>query len=64
MINRPVTLSARRTGSCRILSLVLDELNLELLGLTAHLDKVDLRAPATAPAAGSASSSAAWPTPT
>lgn len=43
VINQPVTLSARRGGSCRILSLVLDELNLELLGLTAHLDKVDLR---------------------
>ena len=42
-IRQPVRLSQIRAGSCRILQLVLDELDLTLLGLNVHLDKVDLR---------------------
>jgi len=32
-----------KQGSCKILTLVLDQLDLTLLGLNVHLDKVDLR---------------------
>ena len=42
-VTKRVTLSAKKSGSCRILKLVLDELDLTLLGLNVHLDKVDLR---------------------
>ena len=35
-------LAATTGGSCRVLHLFLDQLNLRLLGLTAHLDKVNL----------------------
>lgn len=42
VIRQQVTLSARRGGSCRILNLTLDELQLNLLGLHAVLDQVKL----------------------
>lgn len=42
-VKQKVTLQARRGGSCRILRLVLEELDLTLLGLNVHLDRVDLR---------------------
>ena len=42
-IKQPVTLAVKRGGSCRILSLVLDQLDLKLLGLNVHLDKVNLQ---------------------
>jgi len=41
-IKQPVTLAVKSGGSCRILSLVLDELDLKLLGLNVHLGKVNL----------------------
>jgi hypothetical protein len=41
-VTKKVTLQAQRRGTCRILRLVLDELNLELLGLRIHLDRVVL----------------------
>jgi hypothetical protein len=37
-----VSFAVKAGGSCRILSLVLDELDLRLLGLNVHLDKVNL----------------------
>lgn len=37
-----MALTASTGGSCRVLHLFLNELNLQLLGLTAHLDKVTL----------------------
>lgn len=42
-VTQKVRLSQVRGGSCRILRLVLEELDLSLLGLNVHLDKVDLR---------------------
>jgi hypothetical protein len=42
-VRKKVTLSQARGGRCTILTLVLDELDLTLLGLNVHLDKVDLR---------------------
>jgi hypothetical protein len=42
-IKQPVTLAVKRGGSCRILGLVLDQLDLKLLGLNVHLDKVNLQ---------------------
>jgi hypothetical protein len=42
-IKQPVTLAVKSGGSCRILSLVLDQLDLKLLGLNVHLDKVNLQ---------------------
>ncbi len=42
-IQQPVRLTQVRGGGCRILTLVLEELDLSLLGLNVHLDKVDLR---------------------
>lgn len=42
-INQPVTLAVKSGGSCRILSLVLDQLKLNLLGLNVKLDKVNLQ---------------------
>jgi hypothetical protein len=42
-VTKQVTLSQVRRGGCRILTLVLEELDLTLLGLNVHLDKVDLR---------------------
>jgi len=41
-IRQPVSFAVKAGGSCRILSLVLDELDLRLLGLNVHLDKVNL----------------------
>src|SRR5690348_12953427 len=42
-IKQPVTLAVKSGGSCRILGLVLDQLDLKLLGLNVHLDKVNLQ---------------------
>jgi hypothetical protein len=42
-IKQPVSLAVKRGGSCRILALVLDQLDLKLLGLNVHLDKVNLQ---------------------
>ena len=42
-IKQPVTLAVKQGGSCRILGLVLDQLDLKLLGLNVHLDKVNLQ---------------------
>jgi hypothetical protein len=42
-IRQPVRLTQVRGGGCKILTLVLEELDLRLLGLNVHLDKVDLR---------------------
>jgi hypothetical protein len=42
-VTQDVTLAQARRGGCRILSLVLDELDLTLLGVNVHLDKVNLR---------------------
>jgi hypothetical protein len=42
-LKQTVTLSVKSGGSCRILSLVLDELKLNLLGLNVKLDKVNLQ---------------------
>ena len=41
-VRQHVTLSAKRTGRCSILTLNLDTLDLELLGAHPHLDKVKL----------------------
>jgi len=43
VLRQPVTLTVKRGGNCRILTLVLDELTLNLLGLNVHLDKVNLQ---------------------
>jgi hypothetical protein len=40
--HQAVTLTAATGGRCRVLHLFLDQLNLRLLGLTAHLDRVTL----------------------
>src|SRR3954453_15541993 len=42
-LKQPVTLAMKSGGSCRILSLVLDQLKLDLLGLNVKLDKVNLQ---------------------
>lgn len=42
-IRQPVSFAVKSGGSCRILSLVLDQLDLKLLGLDVHLDKVNLQ---------------------
>lgn len=41
-VHSRVALTASTGGSCRVLHLFLNQLNLQLLGLTAHLDKVTL----------------------
>ena len=41
-VTKKVTLAAARTGTCTILTLTLDTLELKLLGLEVHLDKVVL----------------------
>ena len=41
-ISKQVTLAATRSGSCTVLTLDLEELNLNLLGLNVHLEKVVL----------------------
>lgn len=41
-VRQKVKLSARTGGGCEVLHLFLDQLNLQLLGLTAHLDQVTL----------------------
>jgi hypothetical protein len=41
-VKQKVTLSAGKGGSCRVLHLYLEKLDLTLLGLNAHLDKVNL----------------------
>ncbi len=40
---QPVSLAVKSGGSCKILSLVLDQLKLNLLGLNVSLDKVNLQ---------------------
>jgi hypothetical protein len=42
-VKKKVTLSAAKSGKCTILTLTLDTLDLTLLGLNVHLDKVDLK---------------------
>jgi len=42
-VKKKVTLAASKGGRCTILTLTLDTLDLTLLGLNVHLDKVDLR---------------------
>jgi hypothetical protein len=42
-VTKKVRLAAKKSGRCRILTLVLDQLDLTLLGVNVHLDKVDLR---------------------
>jgi hypothetical protein len=42
-VRKKVTLAAARSGKCTILTLTLDTLDLTLLGLNVHLDKVDLK---------------------
>ncbi len=42
-MRKKVSLQVSRRGSCRILTLTLEQLDLTLLGLNVHLDKVDLR---------------------
>lgn len=42
-LKQNVTLAVKSGGSCRILSLVLDQLKLNLLGLNVKLDKVNLQ---------------------
>jgi hypothetical protein len=42
-VRKKVTLAAARGGRCTILTLTLDTLDLTLLGLNVHLDKVDLK---------------------
>jgi hypothetical protein len=42
-VTKRVTLAAKKSGRCRILKLVLDQLDLTLLGLNVHLDKVVLQ---------------------
>jgi hypothetical protein len=41
-IRQKVKLTAKTGGSCQVLHLFLDQLNLQLLGLNAHLDQVTL----------------------
>jgi len=41
-VRKRVTLQVQQTGNCNILTLTLDQLDLTLLGLHVHLDKVDL----------------------
>ncbi len=41
-IHQTIALSAKTGGSCRVLHLFLDQLDLKLLGLNAHLDRVTL----------------------
>ena len=41
-VRQRIALTAATGGSCRVLHLLLDQLNLKLLGLTAHLDRVTL----------------------
>jgi hypothetical protein len=42
-VKRKVTLAAAKKGGCNILTLTLKQLNLKLLGLNVHLDKVNLQ---------------------
>jgi hypothetical protein len=42
-VSKKVSLQVARRGSCRILTLILEELDLTLLGLNVHLDRVELR---------------------
>jgi hypothetical protein len=42
-VRKRVTLQVQQTGACNILTLRLDQLDLTLLGLHVHLDKVNLR---------------------
>jgi hypothetical protein len=42
-VRQKVNLAVARKGSCNVLTLTLDTLDLTLLGLNVHLDKVDLR---------------------
>lgn len=42
-VRQKVNLAVAKKGSCNVLTLTLDTLDLTLLGLNVHLDKVDLR---------------------
>jgi hypothetical protein len=42
-VSKKVSLQVSRRGRCRILTLILDQLDLQLLGLRVHLDRVELR---------------------
>jgi len=42
-VKQKVNLAVAKKGSCNVLTLTLDTLDLTLLGLNVHLDKVDLR---------------------
>jgi hypothetical protein len=42
-VRQRVNLAVSKKGSCNVLTLTLDTLDLHLLGLNVHLDKVDLR---------------------
>ena len=42
-VTKKVRLSLAKRGSCKILTLVLEQFDLMLLGLNVHLDKVDLQ---------------------
>ncbi len=42
-VKQKVNLAVAKKGSCNVLTLTLDTLDLKLLGLDVHLDKVDLR---------------------
>src|SRR4051812_29422596 len=42
-VEKKVTLSAAKSGKCTILTLELDTLDLTLLGLNVHLDRVELK---------------------
>jgi hypothetical protein len=42
-VRQKVNLAVSKKGSCNVLTLTLDTLDLTLLGLNVHLDKVDLR---------------------
>jgi hypothetical protein len=43
VLRLPVTLTAKGSGSCRVLALTLDQLTLNLLGLNVDLSKVELK---------------------
>ena len=60
-VKQKVRLAVAKKGTCNILTLTLDTLDLKLLGLDVHLDKVDLRVTGSARAACSAASSASSP---
>ena len=60
-VTKNVTLAAARGGTCTILTLTLDTLDLKLLGLNVHLDKVVLTITGQRRGGVLARSSARWP---